>query len=186
MNYCLNPSCSFPQNLDHHHFCQSCGSKLLLRERYRALKIIGQGGFGKTFLAIDQDKPSKPSCVIKLFLPSALGTDSLEKAAQLFSQEAERLESLGKNLQIPELLAYFEQDGKLYLVQEYIEGQNLADCLQKDGKWEEIEIWQLLTEMLTVLQFVHSNNVIHRDIKPENIIRRPIPCLLYTSPSPRD
>jgi hypothetical protein len=82
---------------------------------------------------------------------------------------------LGKNLQIPELLAYFEQDGKLYLVQEYIEGQNLADCLQKDGKWEEIEIWQLLTEMLTVLQFVHSNNVIHRDIKPENIIRRPIP-----------
>jgi serine/threonine protein kinase len=103
MSYCLNPSCSFPQNLDHHHFCQSCGSKLLLRERYRALKIIGQGGFGKTFLAIDQDKPSKPSCVIKLFLPSALGTDSLEKAAQLFSQEAERLESLGKNLQIPEL-----------------------------------------------------------------------------------
>ena len=175
MSYCLNPSCSFPHNLDHHHFCQSCGSKLLLRERYRALKIIGQGGFGKTFLAIDQDKPSKPSCVIKLFLPSALGTDSLEKAAQLFSQEAERLESLGKNLQIPELLAYFEQDGKLYLVQEYIEGQNLADCLQKDGKWEEIEIWQLLTEMLTVLQFVHSNNVIHRDIKPENIIRRPIP-----------
>ena len=175
MSYCLNSACSAPQNLDHHHFCQSCGSKLLLRERYRALKTIGQGGFGKTFLAIDQDKPSKPPCVIKLFLPSALGTDSVEKAAQLFSQEAERLESLGKNLQIPELLAYFEQDGKLYLVQEYIEGQNLADCLQKDGKWEEIEIWQLLTEMLTVLQFVHSNNVIHRDIKPENIIRRPIP-----------
>ena len=43
-----------------------CGAKLLLQERYCAIKLIGQGGFGKTYLATDEGKPSKPYCVINL------------------------------------------------------------------------------------------------------------------------
>jgi serine/threonine protein kinase len=88
MRQCLNPDCLF-SNPDSFQFCQKCGSKLLLKERYAPLSILGQGGFGRTFLAIDEDKPSKPFCVIKQFLPQAQGTDSIEKASQLFAQEAQ-------------------------------------------------------------------------------------------------
>jgi formylglycine-generating enzyme required for sulfatase activity len=66
-----------------------------LRERYCAIKPIGQGGFGKTYLAVDEGKPSKPACVIKQFHPQSQETDNFEKAAELFSQEAVRLDELG-------------------------------------------------------------------------------------------
>ena len=51
-------------------------TKLLLAERYRAIELLGQGGFGKTFKAIDEYKPSVPNCVIKQFLPQAQGTNN--------------------------------------------------------------------------------------------------------------
>ncbi len=171
MSQCLNPDC-LKQNARETKFCQKCGSKLLLAERYRALRILGQGGFGRTFLAIDQYKPSQPPCVIKQFLPQAQGTNNVEKASELFGQEAVRLDELGKHLQIPELMAYFTQDERQYLVQEFIDGQNLAEELAENGAFNEQQVRELLIDLLSVLQFVHSNNVIHRDIKPKNIIRR--------------
>ena len=69
MTQCLNPKC-LNINPDNSKFCQKCGVKLLLNERYRGLKIIGRGGFGRTFLAIDEFKPSKPNCVIKTIFTS--------------------------------------------------------------------------------------------------------------------
>ena len=172
MSLCLNPDCSH-KNTPTDKFCHKCGSQLLLRERYRALKLIGQGGFGKTFQAIDEDKPSKPYCVIKQFFPSAQGTGTLQKAAELFKEEAIRLDSLGRYPQIPELYAYFTaNDGRQYLVQEYIEGQNLEQELKEEGVFNEAKIKHLLSEILPILEFIHSKQVIHRDIKPENIIRR--------------
>jgi serine/threonine protein kinase len=171
MRQCLNPEC-LHRNPDNFQFCQKCGNKLLLRERYAPESILGQGGFGRTFLAIDEDKPSKPFCVIKQFLPEAQGTDSIEKASQLFAQEAERLEELGKHPQIPELMAYFTADNRQYLVQEFVQGETLEAELNKNGVFSEKQIRQLLIELLHILQFVHSKQVIHRDIKPENIIRR--------------
>ncbi|MHC0061905.1 protein kinase domain-containing protein [Nostoc sp. UIC 10890] len=172
MSYCLNPHCPKPENPDHVNFCVTCGSKLLLKERYRAIKPIGQGGFGKTFLAVDEDKPSKPRCVIKQFYPQSQGTNTLAKAVELFNQEAVQLDELGKHPQIPELLAYFTQENRQYLVQEFIDGQNLAQELAHRGAFSEIQIWQLLSDLLPVLQFCHTRHVIHRDIKPENIILR--------------
>ena len=172
MSYCLNPRCPKPQNPDNIKFCQTCGSKLLLKERYRAIKPIGQGGFGITFLAVDEDKPSKPRCVIKQFYPQAQGTNTVQKAVELFTQEAMRLDELGKHPQIPELLAYFTQDDRQFLVQEFIDGQNLAEELAQNGAFNETQIRQLLNNLLSVLQFCHQRQVIHRDIKPENIIRR--------------
>ncbi len=185
MSYCLNPTCPNPQNADRTQYCLSCGSKLLLRERYRAIKPLGRGGFGRTFLAVDEDKPSKPRCAIKQFFPVSQGTSSSEKAAELFNREAVRLDELGKHPQIPELLAHFQQERYQYLVQEFIEGQNLQEELARNGPFSESQILSLLKDLLPVLQFVHSRSVIHRDIKPPNIIRRHISQtpIIYTYPT---
>ncbi|MBD1813222.1 serine/threonine protein kinase, partial [Microcoleus vaginatus DQ-U2] len=185
MSYCLNPACQNPQNADRTQFCLNCGSKLLLRERYRAIKPLGRGGFGRTFLAIDEDKPSKPRCAIKQFFPLSQGTSSSEKAAELFNREAVRLDELGKHPQIPELLAHFQQERYQYLVQEFIEGQNLQEELARTGPFSQSQILSLLKDLLPVLQFVHDRSVIHRDIKPPNIIRRRISQtpIIYTYPT---
>ena len=172
MSLCLNPNCS-SANPDGNKFCEKCRSKLFLQERYQAIKLIGQGGFGRTFKAIDYSKPSRPYCVIKQFFPSAQGTDTIEKASELFEKEAIQLEKLGKHPQIPELFAYLNHDDdRQYLVQEYIEGQNLEQELRSQGVFNEAKIKALLTDILPVLDFIHSQGVVHRDIKPENIIRR--------------
>ena len=178
MSYCLNPNCQKPQNPTKVKLCQTCRSKLLLKDRYRALKPIGQGGFGRTFLAIDEDKPSKPRCVIKQFFPienqviSSLGNQNSQKASELFEQEAKRLDQLGKSSQIPDLFAYTTENNQQYLVQEFIDGYNLAQVIQTEGTFNETQTRNLLNSLLSLLHFIHNHNVIHRDIKPENIIRR--------------
>jgi WD40 repeat protein len=169
MIYCLNPICDKPQNPDDANFCQNCGQPVLLGDRYKAIEIIGRGGFGRTYLAVDEAKARKPYCVIKLLIPRDPNANA-EKATELFRQEADRLDELGEHPQIPALLAHFESDQAQYLVQEFIDGQNLEDDL-KEGLFNEAEIRELLQDLLPVLRFIHSYQVIHRDIKPENIIR---------------
>ena len=174
MFYCSNPRCSHPFNPDNSKFCQSCGSQgltPLFRNRYRVIRLLGEGGFGRTYEAVDTDRMDDP-CVIKQFMPQFQGTSAIEKATELFKEEAKRLYELGEHPQIPRLIAYFEQDQRLYLVQELIEGQNLLAELTQQGVFSEEKIWQLLADLLPVLKFVHDRNVIHRDIKLENIIRR--------------
>ena len=171
MSLCLAPDC-LSKNATEAKFCQKCGSKLLLQDRYRAIKIIGQGGFGKTFLARDEAKPSQPYCVIKQSLPDSQEPEYLEKASKLFRREAQRLDELGAHSQIPELLSYCNHEGRQYLVQEYIDGKNLAEELALNGVFNEQEIRAFLLDILSILQFIHAKQVIHRDIKPENIIRR--------------
>lgn len=132
---------------------------------------MGEGGFSRTYEAKDADKIDEP-CVIKQFVPQLEGTAALEKATELFKQEAKRLYDLGEHPQIPRLIAYFEQDKRLYLVQELIQGQNLLQELQQQGAFSEEKIKQLLADLLPILKFIHERGVIHRDIKPENIMRR--------------
>jgi formylglycine-generating enzyme required for sulfatase activity len=169
MSQCLNPEC-LKQNPLETTVCESCESKILLRGRYRPVRIIGEGGFGRTFQAVDEERLNTP-CVIKQFLPQQSGSLALEKATYLFRQEAVRLRDLGKHPQIPDLLAFFAEEERLYLIQDFIAGDNLLKELRKKGKFSELEIKKLLDELLPILQFVHDNKVIHRDIKPENIIR---------------
>lgn len=174
MQICQNPSCSNPFSADSNIFCTSCGQSnfgKLLRSRYRVLRLLGEGGFSRTYAAQDVDRLDAP-CVIKQFFPQVQGTSERTKAAELFKEEAKRLYELGENhWQIPRLLAYFEQGSSLYLVQEFIQGQTLLQELQQQAFGEE-QIRELLADLLPVLQFIHERNVIHRDIKPENIIRR--------------
>ncbi|MBD2246130.1 bifunctional serine/threonine-protein kinase/formylglycine-generating enzyme family protein [Nostoc sp. FACHB-888] len=174
MQICQNPNCSNPFNSDSNRFCVSCGQSnfgKLLRNRYRVLRLLGEGGFSRTYATEDVDRLNAP-CVIKQFFPQFQGTGQRTKAAEFFKEEAFRLYELGENhTQIPRLLAYFEQGASLYLVQEFIQGKTLLQEVQQQI-YSEKQIWKLLTDLLPVLQFIHTHNVIHRDIKPENIIRR--------------
>jgi formylglycine-generating enzyme required for sulfatase activity/tRNA A-37 threonylcarbamoyl transferase component Bud32 len=174
MQICQNPNCSNPFNADDNRFCISCGQSNfgeLLRNRYHVSRLLGEGGFSRTYAAEDVDRLNAP-CVIKQFFPQVHGTSERTKAAELFKEEAFRLYELGENhLQIPRLLAYFEQGTSLYLVQEFIQGNTLFVEVYQQA-FTEKKIRELLADLLPVLEFIHSRNVIHRDIKPENIIRR--------------
>ncbi|MDE5068313.1 MAG: serine/threonine-protein kinase [Trichodesmium sp. St19_bin2] len=116
MTQCLNLNCLRVKQAKT-KFSQSCGKKLVLAKGYRSLKIIGQGGFGRTFQVVDEYKLSKPFCVIKQFFPQVEGNQTLSKAAELFAQEAECLDSLGIHPQISEMFAYFTHNNRQYLLQ---------------------------------------------------------------------
>ncbi|PSB59725.1 serine/threonine protein kinase [Chroococcidiopsis cubana CCALA 043] len=172
MSYCFNLTCSHPQNPSNVEFCQSCKSSLLLQQRYRILKPMGQGGMGRTFLVVDESYASKSLCVLKQFLPQFHICDRQQQALARFDREALRLEALGQHPQIPHLLDRFEQDGHQYLVQEFVDGRTLEQEFAEEGAFDESKIRQLLNDLLPVLHFIHSRNIIHQDIKPANVIRR--------------
>ncbi|MEA5604515.1 serine/threonine-protein kinase [Nostoc sp. UHCC 0252] len=171
---CVNPDCQKPLNPDKNNYCHSCRAELipLLGGRYRPTQVLSdEGGFGRTYLAEDVHKLNE-CCVVKQFAPKLQGTGPLTKATELFKQEASRLQELAEHPQIPTLLAYFEQNGYLFLVQQFINGQNLLKEWEKRGNYNETEIRELLLDLLPILKFIHVRGVIHRDIKPQNIIRR--------------
>jgi serine/threonine protein kinase len=192
---CTRPSCPRPENhfadLDQGNtlktvqqkFCTACGMPLILSGRYLTEKLLGKGGFGAAYLARDRYTPTMRSCVVKLFQPSGdLNPSQLQLAQSLFEREAAVLEDLGnRHRQIPDLYAFFPlivpgtrphvQEEYFYLVQEYIEGEDLEQVLARQGAFSQSDVLSILVEMLQVLAFVHENGTIHRDIKPSNIMR---------------
>ena len=174
MTYCLNPECQKPQNPDTNQICHFCGFPLLLQQRFRPLQLIDRGGMNRTFIALDESQSPAFSCIIKQFSSQNLTPETAPKAQQIFQQEAILLQQLNPHPQIPNLITHFTEHENLYLVQEYIEGMNLNQILEEEGTFNETQIWQLLTEILPVLKFIHQHQIIHRDIKPKNIIRRNI------------
>ncbi|MEH2158628.1 serine/threonine-protein kinase [Nostoc sp.] len=194
--YCTRPHCPRPQNyfadLDdittlkttQQKYCTTCGMPLMLDGRYVPTKLLGRGGFGAAFLARDRRIPGMRQCVVKQFQPSGnLTLTQLQQAQLMFEREAEVLAQLGNDHeQIPDLFAFFpvivnslqsgQQDQFFYLVQEYIDGQNLEEELVQQGKFSEQKVLEVLQAILRILEFVHDRGIIHRDIKPSNIMRR--------------
>ncbi|WP_008311644.1 serine/threonine-protein kinase [Leptolyngbya sp. PCC 6406] len=192
---CTRPSCPRPENhfadLDsgdtvktvRQKFCTACGMPLILSGRYLTERLLGKGGFGAAYLARDRYTPTMRRCVVKLFQPSGnLSPAQMQLAQSLFEREAAVLEDLGnRHRQIPNLYAFFplivpgqqpgSQDEFFYLVQEFIDGEDLEQELARRGAFSQGEMTEVLVEMLKVLAFVHENGTIHRDIKPSNIMR---------------
>ncbi len=154
---------------------------LILDGRYIPTRKLGQGGFGAAFLSCDRRTPGMRECVVKQLQPSNhFKPEQIKKVTQLFHREAEVLEKLGAHPQIPELFAFFalepptsleEPIELFYLVQQYIDGENLEQELYSKGKFSEAEVIEVLEAVLEILDFVHSNGSIHRDIKPSNTMR---------------
>ncbi|WP_193197181.1 CHASE2 domain-containing serine/threonine-protein kinase [Nostoc sp. MG11] len=144
----------------------------VLAGRYKIVKVLGSGGFSETYIAEDIQRPGYPRCVVKQLKPVSTKSEGLQLARRLFNSEAQTLEKLGTHNQIPQLLAYFEQDEEFYLVQEYVVGHPLSQELLSDKPLLETTVIEIVKDLLQTLTFVHQNDVIHRDIKPGNIIRR--------------
>ncbi|MBW4624995.1 MAG: protein kinase [Brasilonema octagenarum HA4186-MV1] len=144
----------------------------LLAGRYKVLEVLGEGGFGQTYIAEDVHLPGNPKCVLKHLKTSSTDPDILETVRRLFQKEAETLQQLGNHDQIPRLLAYFEEKQEFYLAQEFISGHPVSMEFPPGRIWTEPHILEMLNSVLGILEFVHSHGVIHRDIKPDNIIRR--------------
>ena len=170
--YCFNPYCLYPDNSKQQTKCQNCGFPLIIAQQDRACKLLASGRFGRTFLG--RDISQSRFCIIKQFFPKTEEGILLNsrKAKQLFHSEAKRLQQLGHHAQIPQLYDHLEQDSYHYIVQEWINGENLATELYSKGTFSEREIRKLLKSLLPVLHYLQEASVIHRDIKPENIIRR--------------
>ena len=174
--YCLNPECSHPQNPTHYSYCQGCGGNLSqtsqsysFHSRYLIVGVLGEGAFGRTYKAEDLNFNRKPR-VIKKFIAQMQGA-ALEKSKELFQREAEKLDEL-KHEQIPTVYDYFSQGNSLYLVEGFIEGETLFQEYQREGKFSEQKIQEILRDLLPVLAYLHSKGLIHRDIKPDNLMRR--------------
>jgi serine/threonine protein kinase len=193
--HCTRPGCNRPHNnfselsdaaklkASAQRFCVTCGMPLLLQDRYVPQKLLGEGGFGAAYFAVDRYTPKQRPCVVKQFKPAfALNPKQLEMAQNLFFREAEVLETLGnEHPQIPDLFASFDlevanrttggKDRFFYLVQEFIDGQTLEQELEAQGKFSEAAILEVLNALLPILEFIHGHQAIHRDIKPSNIMR---------------
>ena len=147
-------------------------AEAILAGRYQIVKPLGGGGFGQTFLARDLQLPNQPACVVKQFKPQFHKPQELAIAKRLFDSEAKTLHDLGVHDQIPRLFAHFEQGGEFYLVQEFIAGHTLDAEIGVGKQWPQAKLILGLRDILQVLAFVHSCQVIHRDIKPANLMRR--------------
>ena len=146
----------------------------MLMDRFRIVKQIGFGAFGETFLAEDTHKrlsnQSSSQCVVKRLITQT-NPAQIAITRQMFEREASKLDDLN-HWGIPNLIAYFEDNGQFYLVQEFIDGHPLSDEINHTVKWSEARTRGLLREVLEILAYVHSQGSIHRDLKPSNIMRR--------------
>jgi len=171
-------------NNESSRFCSQCGEPLplcagqVVENRYRVVHLLGRGGFGRTYLAEDLNQ-SQRKCVLKEFAPQVEEQQDLQKAKELFEREANVLKKL-QHPQIPRFHASLQvklsKKDFFFLVQDYVEGDNYLQLLEnrksQGQSFSEEEVIDLLQQILPVLSYIHSLDVVHRDISPDNLIWR--------------
>jgi serine/threonine-protein kinase len=146
-----------------------------LRDRYRIVQELSKEDWSKVYLAEDRNNPSNPQCEIERFHPyydgEVLGSQSWQRVRQLFFTEAEKLQKLSQNPQIPQVWTYFEEERDFYLVKEIINGETLAAKIKRQPLNEdEAIVW--LKEILNILDVVHQQSIIHLNIQPSSLIQQ--------------
>jgi serine/threonine protein kinase len=191
--YCTRPTCPHPLNsiadLEtavvpgqmFQRYCIACRMPLVLSGKYIPIEQLGSGAFGITFVALDINIRGR-RCIVKQLRPTTiLKPDQISKIKTLFEREAQSLDLLSEIPKIPTLFDYFivkdtdphsntEQE-LYYLVQQYIDGEDLAAPVGRGERYSSTQIVTFLYQILPILEAVHDRSAIHRDIKPANMMR---------------
>lgn len=182
MNYCINPNCSNRQNLDDWEYCQTCGTQLLLNNRYRIIRTLRTGqGYNSEIFEVEDLNEGGTSKVLK----SLAIKHKNSKFAELFEKEAQILIWLSSAWQKHPGIPQVKPDGyfpcaigkgfqKLQcLVMEKIEGQNLEEWIEENQPISQAQALNWLQQIVEILDKLHRQGLWHRDIKPSNIMLKP-------------
>ncbi|MEB3343004.1 protein kinase [Okeania sp.] len=188
------PICA-TENLDIAITCTACGfalktldsvgyqlpnGTLLQQGKYRIEKVLGEGGFGITYKAIDlenfTDVAIKELCPdkflrhgVNIIWPPSISPKIQQEQIQKFKTEAKSLNKC-VHPNIVRVINWFEANNTAYLVMEFVLGKPLSKILQERGKLPENIVKKYFIAITEALKLVHANNFLHRDIKPDNII----------------
>ena len=166
--------------------CLRKGTRLI--GRYTIEGVLGQGGFGITYLGIDELHEKKVA--IKEFFPQGIVTrnieyqdtvtvtfvgekDNYEKGKERFLKEARTMAKFSKDEGIVKALDFFEINNTAYIVMEYLEGVTLKQYLRENQRIAPEDLIELLVPLIESLDEIHSQGMIHRDISPDNIMVLP-------------
>ncbi len=140
--------------------------------RFEVIKSIGVGGQGKAYLCKQLDASAEQSETVVLketIIPIFADSSIRRKALESFDKEAQLLKSL-KCDGVVDLLDYFVEDHRAYLVLEHVDGSNLRDLVLTHGALPEEQVQDLAIQMCEILKALHANGVVHRDFTPDNLI----------------
>ena len=152
--------------------------------KYKIEKVLGQGGFGITYLAT-QELLDRKVCIKEFFFKdycnrsvegyvssSTLGNEKIvERFLVKFLKEARTISRL-EHPNIIRILDIYQENGTAYYVMEYIEGSSLADRISKYGTLQEFEAVNYVKQVASALEYIHQHNINHLDVKPANIMIR--------------
>lgn len=143
----------------------------VLGGRYRLSSLLGQGGAGAVYLAQDRQLFDRPVAVKEL-IEQFESAEERESAVARFREEARMLVSL-THPNLPDVRSYFDEDGRHYLVMEYVEGHTLLDLLSRaGGVLPPATVAEWGRQICDVLEYLHGRTppVVFRDLKPSNIM----------------
>jgi serine/threonine protein kinase/regulator of sirC expression with transglutaminase-like and TPR domain len=144
-------------------------SGVIISQRYQIVQELGRTGWSNTYLAKDLQIVGDSRCIIEQLDPRTFIARSWQQDRQGFHRYLELLRRLAEHPQIPQFLAGLVEDGRVYLVLEYINGQRLTQIVKKQV-FDEAKAIHLLHDTLRILDFVHKINLTYCDLQPCHLI----------------
>ncbi len=143
----------------------------IIGNRYQIIQKLGRKEMSKTYLAKDLQATGDARCAVEQLEPTWKNEANWQAIKQHFINEVAILERLGDHPQIPRFYRYFIEKKQFYLVREYIDGDNLAQEVERKV-FDEADTVYLIQDTLRILDFIHKTNVIHRNVQPIHLVRR--------------